>query len=810
MAGLLQDVRYALRQLRKSPGYAITAVLMLALGICANSTVFSWIDGTMLHPVPGARDTGDLVTVMRGEWNTSPSPPLSYPDYRDLRDNNRSLNGMLAYHHDWLALTGGNAIPERIYVSNVSANYFDVLGVHPFLGRFLRPNEEATQSSIPYAILSYSLWQTRFNGDPEIVGKSIEMAQHPVTIIGVAPKGFIGCMPGIREDAWLTLDPMGDSGRMRARGDAWLNVMGRLQPGVSRARATQDLEARMRRLVAAYPNDHLGVNTITLDPLWRAPFGANAYLAASLPILLAIASVVLLLTCANVATLALVRFVARRREIAIRQSLGANRIQFMRQMILEGLLVALGGGAVAFLMTSWSAKTFARFIPPNSNPIALNGVVDNNVILAILLMVVAAAVICGALPAWRSSHVSPAEVLKDEAASISGSAHNRNLLSGLVIAQIALSLALLVAAGLFLRTLRNAREADPGFDRNHVLLTSIELESTGYSREDANLFRRKLLARLQVLPGVSSVALADWVPLSFTRGSGDAFPEGYVPRPHESMEVRRASVTAGYFETMRIPLLEGRAFNADDGEKSPRVAIIDQTMAHHFWPNQNPVDKRFRMYGQLFTVVGVAKNSTHQQMNEPPEPLVYLSLFQFGGPQTVIHVRTAGDPALLASPVEQTVHQLDSRLPVFDALTLAQSIRMGNAFVVIESTFASAFAMLALVLATSGIYGVVAYRTQLRTHEIGIRVALGASRVDVLRIVVIQGLRLTLIGLATGLVFAFVLTRFLGGLLYGVSANDPLTVASVTALLAIIAVLACYLPALRAMRVDPVAAMRVQ
>jgi predicted permease len=276
------------------------------------------------------------------------------------------------------------------------------------------------------------------------------------------------------------------------------------------------------------------------------------------------------------------------------------------------------------------------------------------------------------------------------------------------------------------------------------------------------------------------------------------------------MEVGRASVTSGYFETMRIPLLEGRDFTDNDQEKAPRVAIVDQTMANHLWPKQDPVGRRFQMYGQWFTVVGMAGNCKHRQMNESPEPLVYLSLFQFGGPQRIIHVRTAGDPALLASPVEQAVHQLDSKLPVFDVLTLAQSIRMGSTFEVIESTFASAFAILALVLAASGIYGVVAYRTQLRTHEIGIRVALGASRMDVLRIILVQGLRLTFIGLATGLAFAFVLTRFLGGLLYGVSANDPLTIVSVTGLLAVIAILACYLPALRAMRIDPVAAMRVQ
>ena len=453
---------------------------------------------------------------------------------------------------------------------------------------------------------------------------------------------------------------------------------------------------------------------------------------------------------------------------------------------------------------------FSRFIPPNANPIALNGVVDNNVILAILLMVVLAGVICGALPAWRSSHVSPAEVLKDEATSVSGGAHNRNLLSGLVVAQIALSLALLITAGLFLRTLRNANETDPGFDRTHVLLSTIEPEAIGYSWNDADLLQRKLLDRLRVIPGATSVALSDWVPLTFTRGSGDAFPEGYVPRPHESMEVRRASVTGGYFETMRIPLLEGRTFTDEDGQKSPLVAIVDQTMANHFWPKRDPVGKRFKMYDAFYTVVGVAKNSTHQQMNEPPEPLVYLSLFQFGGPQRIIHVRTAGDPQLLASPVEQAVHQLDSKLPVFDVLTLAQSIRMGSAFVLIEATFASAFAVLALILATTGIYGVVAYRTQLRTQEIGIRVALGASRSDVLKLVLYQGLRLTAAGLALGLAFSFVLTRFLRGMLYGVSASDPFTAACVTALLAVIAVLACYLPALKAMRINPVNAIRAK
>ncbi|HUX27824.1 MAG TPA: ABC transporter permease, partial [Terracidiphilus sp.] len=427
MAGLVSDLRYALRQLRKSPGFSITAVLMLALGICANSTIFSWIDGTMLHPIPRARDTGSLVSVMRGTPSTSPSPPLSYLDYRDLRDRSHSFTGILAYHHDWLALTGG-ATPERIYVANVSANFFDVLGIKPFMGRFFLPGEESRAGGVPYIVLGYALWQTRFAADPDIIGKSVELAQKPLTVIGIAPEGFINCMPGVREDAWIPLDPGMNAGRMRQRGNSWLNVMGRLRPGVSRQRATDDLESLMRQIVAQYPNEHLGVNTITLDPLWRSPFGANVFLAASLPILLSIAGVVLLLTCANVATLALVRFVSRRREIAIRQSLGAGRVQLMRQMILEGLIVSFGAGALALLLTSWTAKTLALFIPPNSNPIVLNGAVDHNVIFGILLLAILASAICGALPAWRSSRVSPVEALKEEAGSVSSGSHNRRLL----------------------------------------------------------------------------------------------------------------------------------------------------------------------------------------------------------------------------------------------------------------------------------------------------------------------------------------------------------------------------------------------
>jgi len=808
MTGLLQDVRFALRQLRKSPGFTLTAVLMLALAICANSTVFSWIDGTMLHPIPKAHDTSQLVSVMRGQWSTSPAPPFSYLDYRDLRERNHSFTGMLAYHHDWLTLTG-NGMPERIYVANVSSNFFDVLGIKPFLGRFFLSGEEAREGGARFVVLSYSLWKNKFGGDPAIVGKPIELARQSGTIIGVAPEGFINAMPGVRHDAWLPLDPIGsDRYRMTHRSASYLNVLGRLKPGVSRQQATNDLENLMRQIVAAYPNDHIGANNITLDPMWRSPFGANVYLARSLPILLAIAGFVLLLTCVNVATLALVRFVARRREIAIRESLGASRLQLMRQMIIEGLIVSLAGGMFALTLTSWTAKRFADFIPPNANPIVLNGTVDHNVVGIIVLLSMLATLICGAFPALRSSSVNAAEVLKEETASITGG-HHRRLLSALVVTQIALSLALLVSSALFFRTLRNMSDADPGFRQDHILTASMALGIAGYSDKEADAIEHKILDRVSAISGVKVAALSNWLPLSFNGRNADVYPENYVPQLHESHEVRRADVTVGYFSLMGIPITAGRDFTRDDNRTAPAVVIVDQTLANRYWQGEDPIGRRVKIWGRVYTVIGVAKNSKHQFVNEPQEPMIYRSFFQNPDEPTLM-VQTVGDPNAIAPAVEEAMRQVDRQLVVFDVRSLRETTRAAAIFPVMASTFAGIFAIIALVLAATGIYGVISYRTQLRTHEIGVRVALGASRTDVLRLILMQGIQLTIAGIALGLALALGLTRFIAGMLYGISPTDPFTVAEVAGLLAVISILACFLPARRAMRINPVSAIREQ
>jgi predicted permease len=715
------------------------------------------------------------------------------------------LTGILAYHNDWIALTGG-AQPDRVYIANVSANYFDVLGIKPTLGRFFLPDEEAR--AVPNVVLGYSLWKTRYAKDPAIVGKSIEVARHPVTVIGVAPEGFVGAAPGLRDDLWVTLDPLGaDVWRMTHRDSDWLIVIGRLRSGMSRGQAAQDLDTQMHHIVVAYPDQHLGDNRITLDPMWRSPFGANGYMAATLPILLAFAGLVLLLTSANVATLTLVRFVSRRRELAIRQSLGANRMQLVRQMVLEGVVLSIVAGAAAFTLTLWTSKTFAWFFPANAIPLVLNGNMDHKVVIGIAAFSLLAGMLCGALPAWRSSHAPAIEVLKAESASISGGSRNRKLLSGLVVAQIALSLPLLLCSGLFLRTLRNLASANPGFEQDHVLTASVGLNIAGYSNDEAQLIRHKILDRVSALPGVEVASLTDWIPMTLIQKRNDAYPEGYVPHPHESLLVQNAEVGPRYFESLHIPILEGREFTLEDDEKSPRVIIVDQTAARRFWPGQDPLGKRLRVWGRLFTVVGVARNSTHIFVNESPEPMVYMSFFQEGY-ETIVQVKTEGNPLDLAPAVEQAIHGIDSRLPVFDVRSMRECTQMASSFAVIQSTLAGMFALIGLVLAVTGIYGVVAYRTQLRTHEFGIRMALGASRVDVLRLVLVQGLWLAGTGLALGLAFALGLTRLIAGLLYGISGNDPVSVVSVVMLLGAMSLLACYLPAHRAMRRNPVTAIR--
>ena len=812
MGVLFQDVRYGLRMLAKSPGFTAIVVLTLALGIGANSTIFSWINSTLLNPIPGVAHTSDLVTVMRGERSEHPTPPFSYLDYADLRDHNQSLSSLLAYHDDFMSLTGTDK-PERIYGALTSANYFDVLGVRPILGRGFLPAEEQRRGGASVAVISEDMWRARFGSDRSIIGRTIQINRRLYTIVGVAPPDFQGCKTGLRTDVWIPLgmDPfVWGPNRPEDRGAFWLQVLGKLKPGVDRRQAEGELNLLMQQIIENSRNVDRGPSQITLDPLWRSPFGANVYMYKTLPMLLALAAVLLLLACANVANLLLVRSVTRRREMALRLALGASRWRLLRQLMVESVLLALAGGGVAMLLTTWTAGTFAAFVPPSSLPFTLNGHADRTVLLVTMVVAILSAMIFGILPGLRTSSLEPITVLKEEAGSMSSGIHKSRLSRALVVVQISLSLLLLISAGLFARSLRNAQRLDPGFDPNHVLLASYELGPAGYSEAQGIAFHRQLLSKLEALPGVESVTLADFSPLSFSLHSDDVLPDGYLPKPGESMEVSRAIVGPNYLRTMRIPIIGGRDFTEQDMEKSQRVAIVNQAFVDRYWPGQDPLGKRISVYGQWFNVVGVARNGKYRRLVYPPEPVFFQPLYQRYRDLVTIHARVTGDPQGYAAEVERTVHQLNADLPVVGATTLKSSMQLGSIFERLAGTFAGAFGLLALILAAVGIYGVIAYTTRQRTHEIAIRIALGAERVAVFWLVLGQGLLLTLTGLAAGVAVSLALTRYLKSVLFGVTATDLLTYAAVALLLCLVSLVACYIPARRATKVDPMVALRYE
>src|SRR5208337_4310095 len=575
--------------------------------------------------------------------------------------------------------------------------------------------------------------------------------------------------------------------------------------------AEKELDLQMQRIVEQFPDSHRGPNQITLDPLWRSPFGPNVYMYKSLFMLLALAAVLLLLACANVANLLLVRSVTRRREVALRMAMGASRWRLVRQLLVESLLLALAGGAVAMVLTTWTAGTFAAFFPPTPNlPLTLNGHADRTVLLATMALAILTASIFGILPALRASGLAPVAVLKEEAGTISSGPQKLRLSSALVVAQISLSLLLLICAGLFIRTLQNAQRQDPGFDPNHVLLAYFELAPIGYSDAQGIAFHRQVLSKLEALPGAESVTLADFSPLNFTIHSDIVQVDSYVPQRGESMEIDRANVAPNYFQTMRTPIFAGREFTAQDGEKSQPVAIVNQEFCDRYWPQQHPLGKRIHMWGEWHTVVGVDRNGKYRRLIYAPVPAVFLPLFQDHMDPVIIHARVSGSPQAYAAAVERTVHDLNADLPVFGVTTLKSSMQMGSIFERIAGTFAGAFGLLALILAAVGIYGVIAYTTRQRTHEIAIRIALGARRAEVFWLVLGQGLLLTLTGLAVGIAVSLALTRYLKSVLFGVGATDLLTYAAVALLLCLVSLVACYIPARRATKVDPMVALRYE
>jgi len=810
---LWQDLKFGLRMLGKKPGFTGLIVLTLALGIGANTTIFTWVNAFFLKGFPGVPDQEELVVFGSTSVREGRNIGLSYPDFEDYRDRNQVLAGLTINEIVTMNL-GMDDHAERVWGLLVSSDYFDVLHVRPAIGRGFLPEEDRVPNTHAVAVISHSLWQRRFAGDPSIVGRTITLNNTPFTVVGITPENFRGSYVGLTFDVYIPIMMeerfVAGQGRLTRRGSHWLTALARLKPGVSRRQAQASLNVLEDQLTKEYGEEHEH-NIVTLYPLWRAPYGPTQVLGPVLLVLVGVVAVVLLIACANVANLLLARATARRREIAIRLSLGAGRARLIRQLLTESALLSLLGGAGGLLLGLWSWDVMLAFLPSLDYPMLIDQTPDRNILGFTLALSVLTGLIFGLAPALEASRRDMVTSLKDETGAATGGSRKARLHSLLVVAQVMLSLVLLVSAGLLVRSLQQAYRLDPGFNPRGVVLASLNLFPSGYDSERGRVFLEQLVERVGALPGVESVSLGRRIPLTFGGGSSTTLEvEGYQPARDQIVFAFYNQVGPHYFRTMQIPLLGGRDFTAQDDPTHPKVVIVSRAMAQQYWAGESPVGKRIRIGPDWLTVIGVAADIKDLSLDEVPRPHIYLPVLQFYHPRTALHVRTQGDPAELVPLLREQVHALDPTLALYNIDTLENQIRAATMPQRLGGSLLAAFGFLALILAAVGIYGVMAFAVAQRTREVGIRMALGAQKDDVVRMFVLEGARLAAIGLAAGLVVSFFVTGLLRGVLLGVQAKDPAIFGMVAVLLAGVALLACYVPARRAARVDPMVALRYE
>jgi putative ABC transport system permease protein len=824
---LIQDLRYGVRMLRKNPGFAAVAVFTLALGIGVNTALFSFADALLFRPLP-IKEPARVITLLR--WHVQRPQfysSFSHPEFLDLRRSvGEIFSDLLAYCAITVNLSAAGNI-ERADGEIVSWNYFAALGVRPALGRGFLPEEDEIAGARPVAVISYGLWQRRFGRDPNILRRTLALNGHSFAIVGVAPRGFRGADLEAAPDVWFPLAMHAEVSPWASTGDDlfdnpgtdWLSVMGRLKPAVDLRQAEAALQTVGRRFEQAYPEAAKGW-TITAFPSGQAKLDPEMRegLFPLLALLLGSAGLVLLIACANVANLLLARATVRQREFAVRSALGAGRRRLFQQSLTESALLAGCGGVAGVILAYGIPPLVKAFpLPPFISPQAVEFTLDERSLACALLLSLATAMLFGLIPALQGTRVELAAGVKGER-SARGYRGSR-LRASLVMAQMALSLLLLIATGLFVQSVRKALVTNPGFETRNLLLASVDLRLQGYDKQRGQEFYRQLKERVGALPGVRSATWLSKIPLdAFYNFATDIQVEGPPRQPTSTMNVQFNLVAPRCFHTLGIPQLRGRDFTAQDQPASPHVAILSETLARRLWPNQDPLGQRFLLkWGfeegrslEPVEIIGVVADSKYRTWTESPRLLMYLPLSQNYLPQMTLLVRTAGNPASLLGPIQSEVKALDSGLPLYNVKTMRQQINLSVWPQEMASGVLGAFGLLALLLAAVGIYGMMSFVVAQRTHEIGIRMALGAARRDVVISVLAQALRLVLAGLALGLAGALALTRFLAGLLFAVKPTDPATFAGVCLILTVVAVLASYLPARRAARVDPMVALRYE
>jgi len=814
MQTLLQDLRFGFRMLRRSPGFSILAILCLTLGIGTTAAVFSWIEGILVRPYPLVAHQDRMFALNATTRGVQGYTGISYPDFLDFEKNSTLFESFVIDKIMGTTLSVGDRA-ERATGGIVSANYFDVLGVRPILGRGFRPEEGSGRNAHPVTVISYQTWKDRYKGDPDIVGKTqyLNGVQH--TIIGVAPEKFHGTFIGYAFNFWVptsmqeTFDTTGY--KLEDRGARWIEGYAFLKPGVTRGQAQAELSAIAKRLENDYPETDRG-HEITILPLWKTPFNQAGTLSSTLAITLAVAIFVLLIACANVSNLLLVRSLLRRHEMTMRLALGAGRGHLVKQLVTEGLLLSVIAAAAGIAVAYWARNALVLAFPSPAPGVIMEfaGQIDWRVLAITIVICVGSTLLFALVPAIQASHADLSGALKTEAGGVLAGSSRSRLRSAFVLVQVSLSFVLLAGTALLLQSLQRIQNASPGFSTG-VLMSGVDLFSAGYNVERAKTFHTQFLDRVRELPGVESATLVRVPPFTYLPYSTEPIEvDGYQAKPDEQPTVEYDEVAEQYFPTIGIPIVAGREFLRSDDENAPPVAIVNEAMAGKYWAGKDPIGERLKVKDKWLQVIGVAKNANYNTKLEPLKPFFYVPLRQNWSVQNYALMRTRERAGALLNGLAHEVHALDPIIAPRVVYPLQENVDRMSYTQRLSVTLVALFGGMALFLAAIGLYAVMSYSVSQGTRELGLRMALGASVRDLLRLVISHGLRLTLAGIVIGAVAALLLTRLMGNLLYKVSPRDPIAFGAALIVLIAVALVACFLPARRATRIDPVQALREQ
>jgi predicted permease len=816
MNNILRDLRYGLRTLTRNPGFTAVAVLTIGIGIGASTTIFSWMRSMLLNPLPGATQAERIVAIENMAPDGEPIT-TSYLDFRDFRDNLKLVNLVTARLGNVFSV-GDAPRTAQVWGEMVSGNFFDMLGIQPEAGRFFSDAErDDAQNAHAVVVISHSYWKNQYHSDGSAIGATLRINRTPFTIIGVAPEGFHGTRSGLDYEMWMPLTMYGQlthtgTWMLRDRNTRNFIMYARLAPGVTMEQARGEVQALANRMAVADADSNQGIGATVL-PVWQAHFGTQSVLLTPITILMGASGVVLLIVCANLANLLLARATGRLKEFSVRLAMGARPMRLIQQLLTETLLMAVAGSVCGLMLANLLGGALRWLLPGVARPVMLQPPLDGQVLAFTTALAFGVAILAGLAPALHASRANVNEMLQEGGRGGSSGAHSHRLRGLLVVSEVALAVVALVGAGLFLRSFETARSMDPGFKPEGVALARFDFSTAGYDARQTDSFCRRLCEELERQPGVTAVSYDDSAPLGFSGGNWETLEvEGYVPGANENMKIYRDLISPGYFETMKIPLVEGRDFDLRDDATSLKVMIVNQEFVRRFLANRSVIGRRVHSWGEWFTIVGVAKDSKYHRVTESPQPYFYIPIRQIFRPEygLTFDVRTSGSVNEAIAALRREAAAIDPALTIFDAEPMTEYVAASLFGAKIAASLLSVLSGLGLLLAAIGVYSVMAYAVAQRTGEIGIRVTLGAQPRDIMRLVIQQGIAFAATGLIVGSLAAAALARVVAAMLVGVGPADPLVYAAATGFTVLVTLASAAIPAWRALRVDPAVALRWQ